>query len=315
MIDGQHIDGETGLERRVLVEIIDHYLGDGVALDLDHHAGVLVGFITHGGDVRDDLLIHQRGNPLDQNSAVHVVRDFGDDNLLAPALHLLQANPAAHFQAAAAAGEIVLDSLQTKQHAAGGKIRPFHVRHQLREADTRIVNLRADAVNDLAEVVRRDVRGHADGNAGAAVDQEVRECGGEDSRLGLRLIVIGDEIDRFLLHVLHERGTQWRQARFGVPHGSRLISLDRTKVSLTVHQPLTHRPGLGHVDQRRINRLVAVRMVIAHGLPDDLGAFDVLAIGHHAQIVHGEKNPTLRRLQSIAHIRQRARNDDRHRVI
>ena len=70
--------------------------------------------------------------------------------------------------------------------------------------DFRIIDLGADPVDDLAQVVRGHVRRHADGDAGAAVDQQVRKGGGENHRLSQALVVIGDEVDRVLVHVLHE---------------------------------------------------------------------------------------------------------------
>jgi len=39
--------------------------------------------------------------------------------------------------------------------------------------------------------VRRDVGGHADGDAGAAVDEEVGDAGGEDRGLERGLVVVG----------------------------------------------------------------------------------------------------------------------------
>ena len=56
-----------------------------------------------------------------------------------------------------------------------GKVRSFDVLHQAFDRDVGIVDLRADAVDHFAQIVRRDVRRHADGDAGAAVDKQVRE--------------------------------------------------------------------------------------------------------------------------------------------
>ena len=55
------------------------------------------------------FLVDQFGDALDEDGAVHVVGDFGDDDLLAPALELFEADFAAHFDAASAGLEIVLD--------------------------------------------------------------------------------------------------------------------------------------------------------------------------------------------------------------
>ena len=93
VIDGQGVDGETAFQRGMLVEIIDDNLGDGVALDLDDHARVFIRFIAHGGDVGDDFLVDQLGDALDQDGAVDVVGNLGDDDLLAAALEFLQCPP------------------------------------------------------------------------------------------------------------------------------------------------------------------------------------------------------------------------------
>ena len=120
--------------------------------------------------------------------------------------------------------------------AAGREIRPLHVLHQLLERDVRIVDLRADAVDDFAEVVRRHVRRHADGDAGAAVDEQIRKRGGKNGRLGPRLVVVRDEIDRVLVHVGHERRAEMRHARLGVTHRRRRIAFDRTEIALAIDQ-------------------------------------------------------------------------------
>ena len=47
-----------------------------------------------------------------------------------------------------------------------------------------VVDAGADTVDHLAKVVRRDVGRHAHRNAGAAVDQQVRERRRQNHRLG-----------------------------------------------------------------------------------------------------------------------------------
>src|SRR5438105_581415 len=107
MIDGQGVDGKAAFQRGVLVKIVDDDLGDGVTLDLNDYPRVLVGLVPDRGDVGDDLLVDQRGDAFDEHGAVDVVRNFGDDNLLASTLELLEANFAADFDAAASAGEVL----------------------------------------------------------------------------------------------------------------------------------------------------------------------------------------------------------------
>ena len=92
VIDGQRIDGETVSSAVCLYRLLMTTFGNGVPLDLDHDAGVLVGLVAHRGDVGDDLFIDQVGDALDQHGAVHVVGNFRDDDLLAAALELLDAH-------------------------------------------------------------------------------------------------------------------------------------------------------------------------------------------------------------------------------
>ena len=54
-----------------------------VALQLDDDARVFVGLVADGGDVGQNFLVHQFGDALDQRRAIHVVRNLGDDDLLA----------------------------------------------------------------------------------------------------------------------------------------------------------------------------------------------------------------------------------------
>ena len=53
-----------------------------------------------------------------------------------------------------------------------------------------IVDQRDRRVDHLAEIVRRDVGRHADGDAAGAVDQQVREARRQDHRLLLGAVVV-----------------------------------------------------------------------------------------------------------------------------
>ena len=204
---------------------------------------------------------------------------------------------------------------EAEERAAGREIRALHVFHQPIEIDVGIIDLRADAVDDFAEVVRRNVRRHTDSDAGAAIHEKVRKGARENSRLRPRLVVVRDKIDRVLLHVGHERGAEMRHPRLGVTHRCRRIAFDGTEISLAVDERLPHRPRLRHVDEGGVNDSLAVRVIITAGVAANFGAFPMLPVRVEREIVHRKKNATLGGLQTIPRIRQRARNDDRHRVI
>ena len=155
----------------MLVEIVEDDLGTRVALEIDDDAGVLVRLIAHGADLGQDLLIHQLGDALDQGRAVHVVGNLGDDDLIAIARQRLNASATASPDAAASRSHVIADARVAADGTTRGEIRAFDVRRDLINGDGRILNLCAKRIDHLTQVVRRNVRGHADCDAGASIDQ------------------------------------------------------------------------------------------------------------------------------------------------
>ena len=170
-------------------------------------------------------------------------------------------------------------------------------------------------VDDLGQVVRRDVGGHAHGDARRTVHQQVRHARGKHFRLPLAFIVVGPEIDGFLVDILQQRGGDAREARLGVPHGRRRIAVDRAEVPLALHQRIPHGERLRHAHQRIVNGRVAVRMVFAHHFAGDLGALARGAVGRQAHFVHPEEDAPVHRLEPVANVRQGAPHDHAHGVI
>ena len=314
MIDGEHRHGEGRFQRGVFVEVVDDNLGVGIPLELDDHAGFFRGLVAHGADVGKDLFVDELCNPFDQLGPVHVVGNLGEDDRLAVALHLLHARLAAHAQGAFSGVKILSDWLGAKEHTSRREVGPLDVGHEPVNGDFRVVDLRADGVDDFGQVVRRDVGGHPDGDACAAVDEQVGPGGWEDGGFLAGFVVVGDEIDGVLFHVVHERGSEVAQARLGVTHGRGWIAFDRAEVALAFDEHFAHGPGLGHVDEGGVDGLVTMGVVVTHGFPDDLGALQVLARRSDAEFAHGEQDAALGGLQAVPRVRQGAGDDHRHRV-
>ena len=56
-------------------------------------------------------------------------------------------------------------------------------------------------------------------------------------------------------------------------------------------------------------------MVVAHHVADDLRALAVLGVGGQVLLPHRVEDAALHRLEAVAHVGQRARRDDRQRVV
>ena len=192
----------------MLVEIVDDDLRVAVALEFNDHAGVLGRLIAHIADTGEDFFSNEFGDAFHQLGAVHIEGDFGDDDRFAAAFSFLNADAPTDAHGAAAGLEVGLDAVRALDEAAGGEIRTLHVNHEPFDGDVGVVDLGADGINALAEIVRRHVRGHADGDARAAVDEEIRERGGENGRFLAFLVVGRHEIDCAEIHIGHQRGAE-----------------------------------------------------------------------------------------------------------
>ena len=171
------------------------------------------------------------------------------------------------------------------------------------------------ALGDLAQVVRRDVGGHADRDAGGPVDQQVRVARRQDRRLLRPAVVVRLEVDGVLLDVADHLERERRHPALGVPHGGRRVVARRAEVALAVDQRRAHHPRLREADQGVVDRGVAVRVVLTHDVTDDARALREAAVGAVAAVVHRVEHPAVHRLEAVAYVGQRAADDDRHRVV
>ena len=170
--------------------------------------------------------------------------------------------------------------------------------------------------DDLAQVVRGHVGGHAHGDAGGAVDQEVGEGRGQDLRFGLLPVVVRFEVDDVLVDGGDQQVRGGVQACLGVTHGrGGVVAAQRTEVAVAVDQGHTHGEGLAHPHQGVVDGGVAVGVEAPHHLSDDAGALDVSAVGPEAHLVHLVEDAPLYRFHTVARIRQGALVDHRVRVL
>ena len=186
--EGQHLHAEGALQRSVLVELVEHLLGLRAALELDDDRDAApVGLVAQVGDGVKAPVAHEFGDALDEGGLVHLIGQFGDDDAVPVAAHFLDVRHPAHDHAPLALAVGRLDPFHPHDDAAGREVRPFDELHQLLDADlvrgVVVVNQVADSGGDFAQVVGGDVRRHAHGDAGRAVEQQVRQAGREHFRL------------------------------------------------------------------------------------------------------------------------------------
>ena len=210
----------------------------------------------------------------------------------------------------------VLDAAQAHDPAAGRQVGPGDEAHQRLQVRARVPDQMAGGGDDLAQIVRRHVRRHADRDPGRAVDQQVRVRGGQRDRLALLAVVVRREVDGVLVDRLgHQAGGVGHPA-LGVPHGGRrVVVAERAEVAVAVDQRQAHGERLRHAHQGVVDRRVAVRVQLAHDLADDAGALHIAAVGAQAHLVHLVDDAAVHRLHAVAGVRQGAGVDHRVRVL
>ena len=312
----QHVGAERGLQRGEAEKLVEHDLGDGVALELDDDAqAVAVGLVAQLGDAFDALVAHHLGDALDHAGLVDLVRHLGDDDRLAVLADLLHVGAAAHRQQPAPGLERLVDAAPAHDDSAGGEVGRRHQLHQLGDRHRRVVDVGAAGVDDLAEVVRRNVGRHADRDAAGAVDEQVGKARRKRHRLLAAVVVVGLEIDGVLVDVLEQRHRRAREPNLGVAHRRRGVAVHRAEVALAVDQRQAHGEVLRHAHHRVVDRGVAVGVVLAHHVADHAGRLARRLVGRVAGLVHGEEDAAVHRLQAVAHVGQRAGDDHAHGVI
>ena len=124
-------------------------------------------------------------------------RQFGNDYAPLAARQFFHFITCTYPHAAAAAFVNIQQFLAAGNDlAAAGKIGALDVFHQTGGIERRLFQQRNRRFGNFGKVVRRDFGGHADGNAGCAVEQHHRQSGRQLHRLFKGAVVIRYEIDR-----------------------------------------------------------------------------------------------------------------------
>src|SRR5215217_5946308 len=306
---------EALLHLGVLVEVVEDDLGHGLALQFDHYAhAVPVRLVAQVGDVLQFAVLDQLGDLLQEVALVDLVRDLRDHDLGPVALDLLGVGFGLHPYGAPPGQNGVAYAAQPDDNTPRREIGALDVLCDLLVIQVRVVYQGYRRVDDLAEVVGWDLGGHTDRDAVRPVDEQVREPCRQDLGLFQALVEVRNEVHRVGVYVPQHLGRHAGEPGFCVPHRARWIAVYAPEVPLAVHKRVSEGEVLGHACQRVVDRLVPVRVVLAHDVSDDRRALTVRPVGLQAEILHGVENSPVDGLQSVTRVRQGARNDHAHGV-
>ena len=242
VVEGEHVGREVRLELGQAVEVVEDHVCLGVGLDGDDDvdAHVALGEIL---DVRDalDLVVLDEVAEVDEHlPLVDGVWQFGDDDLLAAVLVRDDLRLGADLERGAARHVHLADGGASADDRAGREVRSLDELHEVVDGAVRMVDLPLHGVAEFGEVVRRDVRRHADGDARGTVEKEVGDLGRQDCGLRGAAVVGGDHVDGILVDVLAKILGKLAHANLGVAGGRRAVAVDVAEVAVAVNELVAH---------------------------------------------------------------------------
>ena len=229
-----------------------------------------------GGSLRGE---HYLRDALDNLRLVGGVGDARDVDGLRAARRRARLPGGANADGAAAAAVDLAQLVGRVQHLpAGGEVGAGDELAQRVGVELRVVQKLQQRRAHLVGVVRRNVRGHADGDAGGAVDQQVGQPRRQHHRLLPRAVVVGPERHGPPVELGQQLGASWVEPAFRVAHGRGAVAVQRAEVADAFHQGIAHGERLRQPHQRVVDGRVAVRVVAAHHVAHHLRALARLGV-------------------------------------
>ena len=126
-------------------------------------------------------------------------------------------------------------------------------------------------IAELGNVMRRDVHGHAHGDARRTIGQQIRKLRGQHHRLGQCAVVVLTEIDSVLVQPFQHGFGHGGHPRLGVAAGGWVITVDIAKIALPVDQRVADIKILREARHGIVDRSVPMGVIIAHHIAANLG--------------------------------------------
>ena len=225
----------------MLEQLHEHGVRVETGFQLDHQTGAVmaVAQVDRAGNAFELMILHAFGDAFKHLLRAHHVGQFGHHDGLFACGHMFDMRGGASGKRAASGSVCLADAVASDDHAAGRPIRAGHVAHQLLKRGVRVRHQILRGVHDLAEIMRGEVRGHAHGDAGAAVDQQVRDGCWKYGGFFELVVVVWCEVDGVLVDIGVHAERRGGESGFGVT-GCRRSVVQRTEIAVTVHERQSH---------------------------------------------------------------------------
>ena len=140
---------------------------------------------------------------------------------------------------ASARGVSLKDARRTVDGSVCREVRTFDVFHKLGNGTLGVIHTVDSGVNDLTEIVGRDICRHTDSDSDSSIYKEVREAGGKNAGLSSSVIEVRHKVNDLFFKVSHKRVSYLRHSRLGVTVSRSTVSVNRTEVSVTFNKGIS----------------------------------------------------------------------------
>ena len=173
----QHNDTKGALQGGMLVQTVEDNVRYSITLQLNNnlHAVFKAGEVINLGNAFDYAVLSQVSNILNQVSFINLVGYFGNNDMVLTLVGRHNFSLGTDFYYAAAGVISAGNAFLAQNAGTGWEVRAFDSRHQLRNFHIRVINQHNKAVNNLTQVVRRNVGCHTYCDTGTAVNQQSRD--------------------------------------------------------------------------------------------------------------------------------------------
>ena len=182
--------------------------GFGAALQFDYDAhAVAIAFVADVGDVVDDLVVDQFARCARSRRALFTW--YGISVTMIACLSLVMFSMAALARIMKRPRPVRVgfeDSRAPVDEAAGREVGALHELQHLGQLRVGIVHQRDGGVDDFREIVRRNVRRHADGDSVRAVHEQIRNARRQNVGLDLAVVIVRTKVDCLFVDIFEQRG-------------------------------------------------------------------------------------------------------------
>ena len=268
----KHDNTEANLQLRVLEQLVNDNLRKGVLLQIDDDVDAMaVSTVVNVADLGKFLVTNKLTKLLEELLAVDLIRNLLDDDLAAAVLLLFDLILRTDRDGTATGLVRVFDTADPHNLGTRGEVGTRQNLHELFGSGIGIINEQAGSVDHFAKVMRRDVRSHTNCNASRTVNQQVRETGRQNRRFFQAFVVVGLEVDRFLVKVAEQLHSRLVQTSFGITHCSSRVTVDRAEVAVAVNQRHAHAERLSKTNHGVVNGGITMRVILTNNVTDGTG--------------------------------------------